>query len=499
MEATANGNEKLTLMESLKILFGASKVFWLVNLVNFADGIAYFGILTLLTRFLGTRLGMPDAMVGISVSAFTGLVTLFMFGGGFISDKLGVRNALTLSLLMLLGGRVFTVIAPYGGESYAGWSLAWLGLMLMAFGSGVLQPALYAGTKEYTDPRTATIGYSLLYAIMNLGIMAEGFISPFVRTDEHFLGGFNGLGWGIDGVFWVCVTITGLVTIAHLALFTRSVDEKCRWRDPNAKAEPQKPAADEAPKTWKDKLMELPFLDARFMFFIFILLPVRTLFAHQFLTMPDYVFRCFPAEVGAKFEWINALNPTIIVIFVPLIAALTREVSVITMMIIGSAMSAVTTFILVPGPDLNMLILYVLLFSLGEALWSSRFLEYVADLAPEGKVGAYMGLAGIPWFLAKFTTGLYSGFMLSRFVPAPPDMNGIYDFFGVPQSLGSFFMGSWAEAPLNEWMKLLVIHDSSTLWLIYGFIACISPIGLILARGWIEKGAHHGGKKAEAA
>ncbi|HNW34461.1 MAG TPA: hypothetical protein PKM25_05985 [Candidatus Ozemobacteraceae bacterium] len=126
MEATANDNEKLSLMDSLRILFGASKVFWLVNLVNFADGIAYFGILTLLTRFLGTRLGMPDSMVGISVSAFTGLVTLFMFGGGFVSDKLGVRNALTLSLMMLLGGRVLTVVAPFGGSpTPAGASPGW--------------------------------------------------------------------------------------------------------------------------------------------------------------------------------------------------------------------------------------------------------------------------------------------------------------------------------------------------------------------------------------
>ena len=60
---------------------------------------------------------------------------------------------------------------------------------------------------------------------------------------------------------------------------------------------------------------------------------------------------------------------------------------------------------------------YVVVFSFGEALWSSRFLEYVANLAPAGQVGAYMGLAGIPWFLAKMTTGLYSGAMIQKFIP----------------------------------------------------------------------------------
>jgi dipeptide/tripeptide permease len=209
----------------------------------------------------------------------------------------------------------------------------------------------------------------------------------------------------------------------------------------------------EGPKlSIKQRLQELPFLNPRFLFFIFVLLPVRTLFAHQWLTLPHYVMRAFPAAVGARYEWFQGLNPFVIVIFVPLIAAFTRKAKVLTMMIIGTTLSAAVTFILVPGPNLSTLILYVVLFSLGEAVWSSRFLEYVADIAPPGKVGAYMGIAGVPWFMAKFTTGFYSGFMLERFCP---------------------------EGGLL---------DTGTMWLIYGIIACISPIGLVAARRWVGKG-----------
>jgi dipeptide/tripeptide permease len=164
------------------------------------------------------------------------------------------------------------------------------------------------------------------------------------------------------------------------------------------------------------------------------------------------VLRCFPKEVGSRYEWFQGLNPLVIVIGVPLIAALTRKVNIITMMILGTLVSAVTTFILVPGPNLTTLILYVVIFSIGEAMWSSRFLEYVADLAPAGQVGAYMGLAGIPWFLAKATTGWYSGLMIDRFIPK--------------------------QGP----------QDSGTLWLIYGCIAMISPVGLFLARKWVLRG-----------
>ena len=63
---------------------------------------------------------------------------------------------------------------------------------------------------------------------------------------------------------------------------------------------------------------------------------MRTLFAHQWLTLPDYVMRCFPEEIGARYEWFQGLNPVIIVIFVPLMAALTRNVKIVNMMIIGT-------------------------------------------------------------------------------------------------------------------------------------------------------------------
>lgn len=445
--------EELTLWETVKVLFGASKAFWLVNMVNLLDGISYFGILSLLTRFLGQNLQMPDKVVGPSVSGFSAGVTLFMVGAGILTDRLGVRRALTWSLGITGVGRALLTLSPAAGPLT--WYVAWFALLLMAFGTAALQPALYAGVKEYADPRTATIGFSVLYAIMNLGIVGEYVVSPFIRSKEIAFGVHKvaALGWGIDGVFWFCTAVTGVAMLLHLTFFTKRLEIEQRVVEPEEE--------DKEPKGCLDSLMSIPITDLRFVYFIFILLPVRTLFAHQFLTIPDYVFRCFPTNVNDKFEWINIFNPLIIVIFVPLIAAATRRMKVIDMMIIGTTVSALTTFILVSKPSLERLLIYMIVFSLGEAAWSSRFLEYVADLAPPGKVGAYMGFAGLPWFLAKFTTGLYSGSMLSHFIPE--------------------------KGP----------QDPATMWLIYAFIACISPIGLLLGRKWILQGEHHSKTGAE--
>jgi POT family proton-dependent oligopeptide transporter len=221
----------------------------------------------------------------------------------------------------------------------------------------------------------------------------------------------------------------------NVFFFTRRVERRDRRADIAA-------AAPEANFSWGDYLRNLPILNVRFLFFIVVLLPVRTLFAHQWLTMPDYVTRAFPPEVGMRWEWLNGLNPLVIVIGVPLIAALTQRARVVDKMIVGTSVSALATFMLVPPPSTALLIAYFVVFSLGEAAWSSRFLEYVADISPAGKVGIYMGIAGLPWFLAKTTTGFYAGAVLDAFVPRD-----------APQRPG-------------------------TMWLIYGLIALLTPIGL---------------------
>jgi hypothetical protein len=83
---------------------------------------------------------------------------------------------------------------------------------------------------------------------------------------------------------------------------------------------------------------------------------------------------------------------------------------------------------------------------------ADAILEYASELAPEGRVAQYMGLANVPWILAKGTTGLYSGWMLEHYCP----------------KVGP--------------------KDTETMWLIYGFIALSTPIGLVLARSWVKRG-----------
>jgi hypothetical protein len=66
-----------------------------------------------------------------------------------------------------------------------------------------------------------------------------------------------------------------------------------------------------------------------------------------------------------------------------------------------------------------------------------------------------MGIGQMPWFLTKLITSSYSGYFVANYIPQPET--------GLPLRTGE-------------------------MWLIYGGIAMISPIALVLARKWMMVG-----------
>jgi hypothetical protein len=203
-----------------------------------------------------------------------------------------------------------------------------------------------------------------------------------------------------------------------------------------------------------DYFVHHPLGDPKFAFFIFCLIPVQTLFAHQWLTMPMYVERAYAEPfpwISKYFEAALALNPLLVFIFVPVITAITQKAKVYNMMILGTFVMAAPTFLLTLGASPWTLFSYIVLMTLGESMWQPRFLQYAAEIAPEGRTGEYMGVAQLPWFLTKMLVPLYSGWFLANYVPK--------------------------EGTIN----------SEFMWLIYGLIAVSSTVMLVLARGWIGK------------
>ncbi|NOZ86209.1 MAG: MFS transporter [Deltaproteobacteria bacterium] len=508
--------------QTLVAFFKAPKALWGINVPYVIEGLVYFGILTILGKFCSENVGLTDEQAGWVYSGVTGGITLAMLFLGGVSDKIGVRKALVLSFVMFLLGRgliAFSGTMDFGqGILSPMFFIMASGLLIMVLAYGLFQPAAYAGVKRYTGPKTAAMGYAVIYGLMNLGAFFSGFISPFVRHRAVSIFPPNGLA----AVFWVYTGFVAVALLITVTILTRKTDkaavarvEEEKQESGGEEGEKQEDEIQDDGKTepankihvdnrllyllvllavgalaagiaisngrlsgnpWMKYLAyvlatvlslgaaadyiyrrpEHPFRDSRFTFFIFVLIPVQTLFAHNWLTLPYYLDRAFHGQVvGDYFEFFSNLNPILIFVLAPLVAGLTAKANVYKMMIYGTFVMALPTLLLAVGPNVYLFLTYVLFMSIGEAMWQPRFLQWIAEIAPKGKTGVYMGIGQFPWFLTKMITGMYSGYFVATYLPKPET----------------------GEAT-----------RSGTLWLIYALIALISPIALVFAKGWMNRG-----------
>jgi proton-dependent oligopeptide transporter, POT family len=503
--------------ETLAAFVRAPRALWGVNVPYILEGLAYFGILTILGKYCSENVALTDPQAGWVYGGVTGGITFAMLLLGGVVDKIGVRLSLALALGTMAVGRLIisfsgTLTLGAGLGSPMFFTMA-AGLLLMVVAYGLYQPAAYAGVKRYTNPQTAAMGYAVLYALMNLGAFIAGYIANFSRTTCETIFPPNGL----TAVFWSFTIITVLSVFTTLILLTKKVDSRAIIKikaetagmQSGARQDDKTPTSQTAAKEninntllwifaavaiaslvfmirdfasaaqrpltmrvgaavffafclaftlWEflRRRPDHPFRDSRFMAFIFILIPVQTLFAHNWLTIPYYLDRAFRGNwVGNYWEILSNINPIIIFVLTPIIAGLTARANVYRMMIIGTMVMAAPTFLLAVGPVPGLFILYIIIMSVGEAMWQPRFLQWVAEIAPEGQTGAYMGIGQFPWFLTKVVTSLYSGYFVAHYIPRP-------------------------ESGLAQ--------QSGRMWLFYGIIAMISPLVLWIMKGWMVKG-----------
>ena len=435
-----------------------SRDFWLANLIQFFDGLAYFSMINVITLYLTVNVGFNDVDSGAWVGIFTLYITAFLFAVGSICDAIGIKRSYYIAIAILATSRLGLGLAPefLHGETL---QMAVKGLIiLMALGQSFIVPVTYTALRRFTGRETRATAFNIYYLIMNLGAMLAGIvvIDGFRRAYGDVFGNLAILDFGFT---------MSLCTLACV-LFIREDN----WADSSdreaAAGEVKRPLA-----IFLDVWREAEF--RKLVLFLLLTLGVRLVFTHQFLVAPKYYTRVLYSDfsLGA----INSINPFLIVIGLIVIIPLVNRFATIKLIVIGMAISAASLLFMavplewilaLPGIHnvtqayLFIILAQIVVFAVGELLFSPRFTEYVASIAPPDKVSSYMALSALPLFIAKPVNGYVSGLLISN-----------YCYDGIRAKIDT---GNIAYA-----------HSPEFMWMIYLIPAALSPILVLTCRRFI--------------
>lgn len=458
------------------VLKETRKEYWGIQVVNFLDCSFYFAMLTITSVFLSDDLGLDDKSAGYCITVFTSATTLLLMVSGMLTDWLGIRKSLTLSMAALLVLRLGVVcVGLMPSLPHRGIIAAALFLLMAPFMAGI-QTVFQAATARFTTRRSRSAGFNLWYLFMNIGAATAGLSIDALRV------------WFKISNPNVHIFSMGVVTAALCLVVTQTlVRREDQLVSPDDPPETQQAEAKVVRKTPLENFNAMIRHPAmwRLIVLIMLILGVRAVYTYLYLLMPKYWLRTIGPD--AAIGTLNAINPIGIVIGLILFIPLAGRYPTFKMLVYGAIVSSVALFpMAVPwtfygmgivNAHYLMALLAMALVTIGEVVWSPKLNEYTASIAPKGQEGAYLGMSMIPWFLAKTVVSLLSGHMLEKWSPETVSVNGVE--VPLQQAMVNHQLGYW-QRPEAMW-----------LWLgLYALAGCLIALAM---RRWFEGGTRKEG------
>jgi MFS family permease len=389
---------------------------------------------------LSQEFGLGDSAAGTAFAVFGILCTVYGLFLGYVIDRLGVKRSLLISYTVSFASRLaisLTRSTPV--------MLFFLYCPLpCSLAMGI--PVLTIGIKRCTHKWNRGVAFGLFYTSMNVASLLSFLIADAFRPN-HLR----------------AYVIMGAVSAALAALCCVAMrDGVCVDENSSKRKHSDAALGEAAGRTTPPPLpgyIEV-IRTARFLKYLtmtLMMVNLKSIFRHLDATLPKYMARAFCAKPGG----ISAINPACVIVLVPLVAASTTKVRAFDAIRHGSWVSALSPVWLAFVQARAMPALFVLMLSVGEAVWSPRWYDYSMAMAPTGREGAFTALAAAPLFFANLETGFLSGGLLSAFCPAPP--------------------------PSDTRPPCQAVHcNGRPVWGIITAVTLLSPIGVFVGRNWLR-------------
>ena len=320
------------------------------------------------------------------------------FTGGF-ADRYGYKKTIFWAInLKVLGYILMATQRDFWGF--------FIGTMILATGTAIFKPGIQGTLAHSLNERNSSKGWGTFYWLVNVGAMLGPPLAGLLR------------GWSWDWVFYGCAAI---VSINYLMLFT--------YQDPESGYDNTQNAL----QVFSDTIKNL--LDARLLSFLFILSGFWLMMYQLWDLHPNFIVDWIDSsgiistlpfipeawttttDRGPQMlqENLLNLNAALIVLFVVPLSIVVARIRTLTAMLIG--MMVATGGIIVAGVTMSgwVLLAGIALFSLGEMLTGPKKNEYLANIAPEGKKGLYLGYVNVPVGIGGFIGSKMAGHLYGNY------------------------------------------------------------------------------------
>jgi POT family proton-dependent oligopeptide transporter len=392
---TRPAGQELRLSFSLRlkeIRDGFEPAFWVANISEIFERLAYYGAFSSLANYLHESLNIPTEQTSSLAGLFGGMVWFLAILGGAVADRLGFRRALSLAYLILacayflLGSLGAAWMAPVRSAVPLLGLVAFV-LVLPALGIAMVKPSVVGTTALASRENVRSIGYSIYYTLVNIG----GAAGPYVASWAHRR-------LGVENVFRVSALSVLLMFFAVLLFF----------REPRRAGEIQ---AARLAETARNLFTVLT--NARFLLFLLIFSGYWIVFWQQFIVLPIYIHAYI--DPHADVELILITDAATVICLQFLVTYLTRKIPAFRAITIGTLISALGWLIVASHPAVWAVVLSIFVVALGEIVLSPRYYEYVSRLAPAGQQGTYMGFAFVPIGIGSLAGGWLGGRLMHHY------------------------------------------------------------------------------------
>ena len=434
--------------EKFTVLKTAPRELWIVYLINITEYVAYTLMQYSIMLWLSKDLGQSDGQAAGIFMAWGMVLSAMMIFAGMITDSLGIKLSFLIGYAVCMVGRFVMAFDP---ELY---SVIIAGLGPVAIGMALMSPVVAAAIRRYTSLDQRSMAFSMFYVLMNVGyaIGARAWDEIRAMVDGTIdVGGFAMTEFQFLFFISACITVAGTFIIQAFMRKNVEVDETSGVITVSSSSA----GSHESPiKIFISVVREKQFWV--FILFLAFLVGVKSVFYHMNSSLPLFAERFIGEKAKIGTAW-GVVNPMVIVLFVPFIGALTQKISSFKMIVVGSFISALSVFILCIPPEVFQpvvdsflgpwiasflgetralnpwyisLIIFTIIFTIGEGIWSPRLFEYTASIAPKGREGSYMSLSILPWFASKPLVGLLQAWILPAYAPEGGPYNP-FMFWGI--------------------------------------------------------------------